>query len=103
MQPSKGRSERLEPARKRRRQPLQARQDRNRGVEQRPVPEIAVGMRHDRGPRRLGRGENADQPAALLELPVQPLRHDLGRAIEDDHVIGRVGRIALGGRRRPRP
>ena len=76
--------------------PLKARQNRRRGVEKRPAPEIAVGVRHDHGPGRLRHRENADQPATLLELPVKPVRGDLGRAVEDNHVVWGVGRIPLG-------
>src|SRR5713226_4281256 len=47
--------------------PLKSGQNRHRRVEKRPVPEIAMGARHDHGPRRLRYGENPDQPAALLE------------------------------------
>ena len=62
---------------------------------------IAMRTRHEGGARWLRGGENADQPAPLPELAIQPVRHDFGRAIEDDRIVGRVGRIALGGRRRP--
>src|SRR5258708_12086410 len=56
-----------------RREPFQAGQDRNRRVEKHPVPEIAVRVCHDHGPRRLGRGENPHQPPALPKLPPHPL------------------------------
>ena len=55
-----------------RRQPLKPGQNRDRRIEKRPVPEIVMGVRHDRRPRRLRHGKNPDQPAAFLELPVKP-------------------------------
>ena len=73
-------------------------QHRGGGVEQRPVPEIAMGTSHDGRPCRMRHRENADQPAAVPQLAVKPLRHDLGRAVEHDDVKGRVRRIAIGGR-----
>ncbi len=76
--------------------PLQARQDGGSGIEQRPVPEIAMGTGDDRRPWRLGGGEDPDQPATFPELPIKRLRHDFGRPVKDDHVVGRAGGIALG-------
>ena len=70
---------------------LKARQNRGRGIEQRPVPEIAMGMRHDQWPAAACvMRENADQPAAFPELAAKVSRHDLGRAVEHDDIIGRV-------------
>ena len=82
-------------ARKRTRKPFHAGQHRGCGVEQRPVPEIAVGTGDDGRPCRLGHRENPDQPAAVPELAIELLRHDLGRAVEDDDVEGGVGGIAV--------
>ncbi len=52
-------------------------------------------------PCRLRRRENADQPAAVAQLPVELFRHDLGRAVQDDDVVGPVRRIPVGRRRGP--
>src|SRR5436190_15999343 len=81
--------------------PLKSGQNWHRGVEKRPVAKIATAARHDHSPGRLRHGENADQPAALLELPVKAVRGLLGRAVEDNHVIGRVRRIPIGNVRSP--
>ena len=56
-----------------------------------------MGMRDDHRPRRPAHGENTDQPSTILELPVKPIRNDLGRPGKDNHVIGRIGLIAVGG------
>src|SRR5258708_8921929 len=71
--------------------PLKARQNRHRGVEKRPSPEIAMGGRHDHGPGRLRHRENADQPATFLELPVKPVRGGLGAPVEDNPFLPGVG------------
>src|SRR5215211_8693239 len=83
------------------RQPLQPGQDGSCGIKQGPVPEIAVGTGHQGRPRRLGSGKDPHQPAAVLELSQKSLRHDLGRPIEEDHVVRRAGRVALGHRSVP--
>src|SRR5438105_3898263 len=78
---------------------FQPRQDRGSGVEKPPISEITVGARHDGGPRRHAQRKDPDQPPALFELPVEPAWRHLGRAIEDDHIIGPIGRVAIGSRR----
>src|SRR6185369_11830489 len=35
--------------------------------------------------------------AALFKLRIKPVRGDLGRTVEDDHVIRRVIRVSIGG------
>src|SRR5580704_2831295 len=63
-------------------QPLKSGQNRSRGIEKRPIPEIAVRTGHQRRPLRLGHGKNADQPAAFPELLVEPIGGDLGRTVD---------------------
>ena len=53
-----------------RRRPFQPGEDRHRRVEKRPVAKIGMRMRDDHRPLRPAHGENADQPSAILELPI---------------------------------
>src|SRR4051812_41440390 len=82
-------------------QPLQPGQNGRRSIEQGPVPEIAAGTGHHGRPRRLGVGKDPNQPAAVLELSEKSMRRDLGRPVEEDHVVRRAGRVALGHRSVP--
>ena len=72
--------------------PFQSWEHRRRGIEQRPNPEIAIRTPYNHGARRPGDREYPEQPAAVPELGVELLGHDLGRAIEDNDVIGCAGR-----------
>src|SRR6185437_16134671 len=76
--------------------PLEARQDGRCGIEQYPVPEIAVRMSNDHGAGWSRDRKHSEQPAILLELTAQDFGHDLGRTVEDDHVIRCAGGIAGG-------
>ncbi len=75
---------------------FQAGQHRGCRIEQRAMSEIAMRMRHDHRPRRLDGREHPHQTATFRQLAEQPLRRNFGGTVEDDDVIRRRGRLAIG-------
>jgi len=75
--------------------PFEPRQDRDYGIKQCPISEIAMRSRHDHGALRVCHGKGSKQTAIVFQLPEQPPRGYLGCSIEKDDVKRRICRIAF--------
>src|SRR5262249_56040704 len=57
------------------------------GIENRPSADVAANRAVDHGLPRGPAPQDGDEPPAVLELAGEPLRRDLGRAVQEDNVV----------------
>src|SRR5215475_13234565 len=77
---------------------LERRQYRRGGVEERAVAQIVPARSGDNHrTRRSARRKDANKPSIGSELLAKPVWHDLGSSVQDDHIIRRARKVAVGG------